>query len=67
MYDLICDGKLMENLFKDRTNLFIKENILSLKNLIEIFDGSLQKLLETLHKYIFMHFDSCPVPIKAQK
>ena len=67
MYDLICDGKLMENLFKDHTNLFIKENILSLKNLIEIFDGSLQKLLETLHKYIFMHFDSCSVPIKSQK
>lgn len=61
MYDMICDEKLMENLLKDRMNLLVKENIFSLKNLNEIFDGSLKKLLENCQKFIIMHFDSCQV------
>jgi len=61
IYNMICEEKLVENMLQDKINLVLKENIFSLKNLCEINDGSLKKLLEKSIKFLIFHFDSCQV------
>jgi len=61
IYDMICDEKLIENLLQDRINLVLKENLFSLKNLCEIYDGSLMKFIEKCKKYLVFHIDICKV------
>lgn len=58
---MICDRKLVENFLMKRENLLIKENLFSLKDLCEIFDGSLKKILKKCIIYFIMHFDICEV------
>ena len=53
----------MENLLQDKVNLVLKENIFSLRNLCEIHDGSLRRLLEKSIKLLIFHFDGCQVLI----
>lgn len=62
IYNMICDEKLVESMLPDRLNLVLKENIFSLRNLCEIHDGCLPRILEKIIKYLFFHFDSCQVP-----
>lgn len=63
MYNMICEEKLVENLLQDKVNLVLKENIFSLRNLCEIHDGSLRRLLEKSIKLLIFHFDGCQVLI----
>lgn len=61
IYDMICDRKLVENFLVDRENLLLKENLFSLKDLCQIFEGSLNKILEKCIIYFTLHFDICEV------
>jgi len=39
MYDSICNTELMEKLFGNKVNYCLKENLFSLKNLYDIYNG----------------------------
>ena len=39
MYDSICDLELMEPLLKKKLNYCLKQNLFSLKNLYDIYNG----------------------------
>lgn len=56
---MICDISMMHNLMQDKLNLVLKENLFSLKNLTEIFNGSLHKYLEKCLEIFFQHVNKC--------
>ena len=61
LYDMICDPNLVQSLLEGRINLCLKKNIFSLKNLYEIYNGSLYKLLEGYYNILCKHVLYCKV------
>lgn len=61
MYDLICDTVYVYDIFGEQSNLLLKENIFSLKQLRETKDGALIKFLEEKYNIIDRHMKSCGV------
>ena len=59
MYDTICDPKLMQGLLENRMNLCLKQNLFSLKDLYEIYNGSLYKILMGYYAILIKHVDFC--------
>jgi hypothetical protein len=61
VFDIICDPNIVISLLEKRINLCLKPNILSLKNLFEISNGSLTKMIEGFYSIIVRHIDYCKV------
>lgn len=59
IYDMICDPKLVQSLLEKRMNLCLKRNIFSLKNLYEIYNGSLYRLIAGYYAILSKHIDYC--------
>ena len=61
IYDFICDTNLIDDIILDKINLVLKENIFSLKNLYDIYNGILTPYLEKTYKLLIRHIDGCKV------
>ena len=61
MYDLICDPIILSNLMQNNLHLFLRKNIVSLKNCFEIKDGSLTKYLTSIYNFGLSHIKTCEV------
>lgn len=64
LYDMICDVDLIHHLMGDKVNLVLKENLFSLKNCLEIYNGALFKYIEKCLNLLTMHVDGCNVSSK---
>jgi hypothetical protein len=64
VFDIICDPNIIFQLLEKRVNLCLKQNIFSLKNLYDISNGSLMKLVEGCYSIIVRHIDYCKVCLK---
>lgn len=63
MYDFICDPTILSNLLQNNLNLFLRKNIVSLKNCFEIKDGTLIKYLFSVYNFGLAHIKNCEVDI----
>lgn len=64
IYDMICDPKyIQESLPESLHHLVIKEYLLSLKNLYDIYDGSLLPILEKAFAVLSFHISECKVSL----
>ena len=61
MYDFICDPNIMLKLLQNHSHLALKKNLLSMKNFLEIKEGTLPKFLEDVFKKTFKHVQVCEV------
>lgn len=61
IYDMICNPGLVQELMQDRINLVLKENLFSLENLLEIYNGALTKLITKYITLLTRHVDQCQV------
>ncbi|CAD8143207.1 unnamed protein product [Paramecium pentaurelia] len=59
LYDMICDPKLVQTLLEKRMNLCLKRNCFSLKDLYEIYNGSLTKVIQGYYVILYKHIDLC--------
>jgi hypothetical protein len=59
MYDSICNPVLMERLFDKKNNYFLKRNLLSLKNLKDIYNGYEGPTMEKEFNFLVKHFYKC--------
>lgn len=63
MYDFLCDPHVISDLLQNNIHLFLKRNILSLKNFFEIKDGKLILILKGIYKQGLSHILTCQVNI----
>jgi len=61
LYDFICDPNIMIKLLQNYSHLALRKNLFSIKNFIEIKDGTLQKFLEDVYKKALKHVQNCEV------
>lgn len=58
---MICNPILVQDLMQDKINLALKENLFSLQNLLDIYNGSLAKLLNKCLSMLKKHINHCKV------
>lgn len=61
MYDMICDNSYINDLMGNNTNLLLKQNLFSMKQMHEIKNGAMIKFLEKCYSMISKHMLSCSV------
>jgi len=61
IYDMICNPSLVQELMTDKINLVLKENLFSLENLLDIYNGALIKLLNKCIFLLVRHVEHCEV------
>ena len=64
---MICDVDLVHHLMQEKINLVLKENLFSLKNCLEIYNGALFKYLEKCLGLLTKHVDACNVCLNINK
>lgn len=67
MYDFLCDPHIISDLLQNNIHLFLKRNILSLKNFFEIKEGKLILCLKEIYNEGFSHIMACKVEISHIK
>jgi hypothetical protein len=60
MYDSICNSELMDKMLKGRLNYCLQQNLFSLKNLYDIYNGHEGPHLENEFTILSKHFYRCP-------
>jgi len=61
IYDMICESIYVLDIIGNRQNLLLKKNLFSLKNLQEIYDGSLLQVIERAVTLLRKHISKCQV------
>ena len=59
MYDSICNSELMDNMLKNKVNYCLQQNLFSLKNLYDIYNGHEGTYLEGEFQILYKHFYRC--------
>lgn len=60
LYDSICRPNIITDIMPAYTNLLLKRNLLSIKNFVEIKNGSLEKSARDWISKFRPHFTGCP-------
>lgn len=61
MFDMICDTNYVLKVMENNENLVLKQNLLSLENLIELDKGSMLIYLEKCYSMLSRHVSNCEV------
>jgi len=61
MYDMICEGLYVLDLIGQNSNLLLKVNLLSLKQIVDIKEGAMMKFIERTHALLTKHIQSCNI------
>lgn len=64
MFDMICESPYVLDLLGANAHLLLKENLFSLKNLSEIYNGAMQKYMEKCFEMLKSHVSGCSVTKK---
>jgi hypothetical protein len=59
MYDSICNSELMDKMLRGRLNYCLRQNLFSLKNLYDIYNGHETPALEREFAILAKHFYKC--------
>lgn len=67
IFDMICEGLYLLDLLGQNSNLLLKMNLLSVKNLVEIESGAMKNYIEKSLNMMISHIEGCNVRIIVVK
>ena len=63
IFDMICESNYVLDLMGTNSNLLLKVNLFSLKNLSEIHNGAMQKYMDKCFNMLTGHIAGCSVSL----